>query len=66
MLLCVCFLCVVCFVFPSRFRDIFSCMRIVCELERPSELSWRARHGRTKKNPLEKDKECGSDQPHHI
>ena len=24
-------------------------MRIVCNLERPSELSWRARHGRKKK-----------------
>ena len=24
-------------------------MRIVCKLERPSELSWRARHGRKKK-----------------
>ena len=23
-------------------------MRIVCNLERPSELSWRARHGRKK------------------
>ena len=27
-------------------------MRIVCNLERPSELSWRARHGRKKKWPL--------------
>ena len=30
--------------------DLLSCMRIVCELERPSELSWRARHGRKKKS----------------
>ena len=27
-------------------------MRIVCNLERPSELSWRARHGRKKKRHL--------------
>ena len=26
-------------------EDLLSCMRIVCKLERPSELSWRAQHG---------------------
>ena len=37
-----------CFLFPHE-RDLLSCVRIVCNLERPSELSWRARHGRKKK-----------------
>ena len=36
---------------PPRVRSLYllSCVRIVCNLERPSELSWRARHGRKKK-----------------
>ena len=46
------------FVFPSRFQDQFSCMRIVCEFERPSELSWRTRHGRKKKGKKRKKKKC--------
>ena len=36
---------------PPRMRSftLLNCVRIVCNLERPSELSWRARHGRKKK-----------------
>ena len=35
---------------PPRMRSftLLNCVRIVCNLERPSELSWRARHGRKK------------------
>ena len=43
--LCLCF----CLCLPHE-RDLLSCVRIVCNLERPSELSWRARHGRKKKS----------------
>ena len=41
--LCLCF----CLWLPHEW-DLLSCVRIVCNLERPSELSWRARHGRKK------------------
>ena len=36
---------------PPRMRSftLLNCVRIVCNLERSSELSWRARHGRKKK-----------------
>ena len=44
--LCLCF----CLCLPHE-RNLLSCVRIVCNLERPSELSWRARHGRKKKAP---------------
>ena len=41
-------LCLFLFVFPPRVRSFELCANIVCNLERPSELSWRARHGRKK------------------
>ena len=43
MLVCVCVVC-----FPPRVRSFELCAGR-CNLERPSELSWRARHGRKKK-----------------
>ena len=46
------FVFVFCLLLPSRVRSL-SCVRIVCNLERPSELSWRARHGRKKKQLLQ-------------
>ena len=42
-------LCLVCFPHEWDLWYLLSCVRIVCNLERPSELSWRARHGRKKK-----------------
>ena len=42
--------CLVCFPHGRDLLFLLNCVRIVCNLERPSELSWRARHGRKKKN----------------
>ena len=41
--------CLVCFPHERDLLFLPNCVRIVCNLERPSELSWRARHGRKKK-----------------
>ena len=41
--------CLVCFPHGRDLLFLLNCVRIVCNLERPSELSWRARHGRKKK-----------------
>ena len=40
--------CLVCFPHGRDLLFLLNCVRIVCNLERPSELSWRARHGRKK------------------
>ena len=44
------FCCLVCFPHGRDLLFLLNCVRIVCNLERPSELSWRARHGREKKS----------------
>ena len=44
--------CVFCLLLPSRVRSFELCANIVCNIERPSELSWRARHGRKKNHFL--------------
>ena len=41
--------CLVCFPHGRDLLFLLNCVRIVCNLERPSELSWRAQHGRKKK-----------------
>ena len=40
--------CLVCFPHGRDLLFLLNCVRIVCNLERPSELSWRARHGKKK------------------
>ena len=40
--------CLVCFPHGRDLLFLLNCVRIVCNLERPSELSWRARHGEKK------------------
>ena len=48
--LCLLFGCLFGLLLPRmRSFTLLNCVRIVCNLERPSELSWRARHGRKKK-----------------
>ena len=41
---------VVCLCFPHGSEINTVVCEVVCEVERPSELSWRARHGRKKKS----------------
>ena len=41
--------CLVCFPHGRDLLFLLNCVRIVCNLERPSELSWRARHGEKKR-----------------
>ena len=50
---CVLVACLVCFPHGRDLLFLLNCVRIVCNLERPSELSWRARHGRKKKHKTE-------------
>ena len=56
---CLGFVCLVVWFAPYDFEVNLVVCEVVCEVERPSELSWRARHGRKKieawKDDLRKD-----------